>query len=325
MSQNVKGRNVYVGMALRKGETGPSGRATKKNYAASSGVWDDFDAEGDDERVDEALKRLGIQPAEVTITGTIPHRRFQIRIALDGSPAPEQLESINKAIRDCLGGDDVGNCDRVMRLAGTVSYPTPTKVERGYVPELTRLLINKNAHAYDPELLVRLLRGNEPRAAGGSMNGKSAAARTIVDIGDNFWHNVNDLALANLGSWVMTIFPDAKFQMGTGAYRVSSKALGRDLEEDLSLSPDGIKDFGIHDMGDARAGKRTAVDIVVEHGGAPDIKAAALWLCEKCKVDPASLGWGSPPNRWCRVRQRACRSLGQLRSADIAARPAARS
>ena len=106
---------------------------------------------------------------------------------------------------------------------------------------------------------------------------------------------MNELALANLGSWVMTIFPDAEFQRGTGAYRVPSKALGRDLEEDMSISPNGIVDFGVHDMGDARAGKRSAVDVVVEHGGAPDIKAAALWLCEKCKVDPASLGWGSPP------------------------------
>ena len=70
-------------------------------------------------------------------------------------------------MRDCLGGngDGVQNCDRVMRLAGTVSYPPPKKVARGYVPELTRLVTNKIRRAYDPELLIRLLR-NEPGARG---------------------------------------------------------------------------------------------------------------------------------------------------------------
>ena len=134
----------------------------------------------------------------------------------------------------------------------------------------------------------------EPRAAGGAMNGKSAglAGGTTVNIGDNFWRNVNDLALANLGSWVMILFPNAKFQMGTGAYRISSKALGRDLEEDLSISPNGIVDFGVHDMGDERAGKRTAIDIVVQHGNAAtNEKDAAFWLCERMAVDPAELGW----------------------------------
>ena len=30
---------------------------------------------------------------------------------------------------------------------------------------------------------------------------------------------------------------------------------------------------------------------MIEHGGAADAKAAAFWLCERCGVDPASLGW----------------------------------
>ncbi len=53
----------------------------------------------------------------------------------------------------------------------------------------------------------------------------------------------------------------------------------------------GAKDFGVHDQGDAKGGARTAIDLVIEHGGAADAVPAALWLCERLGVDPATLGW----------------------------------
>ena len=105
---------------------------------------------------------------------------------------------------------------------------------------------------------------------------------------------MNELALANLGAWVPEIFgDDAEFQKGTGAYRISSKALGRNLEEDLSIHPKGITDWGLDDQGKKgeKTGRHTAIDIVIEHGGAANAKAAAFWLCEKMAIDPASLGW----------------------------------
>jgi putative DNA primase/helicase len=108
-----------------------------------------------------------------------------------------------------------------------------------------------------------------------------------------FWRKVNDVAFQNLGSWVPALFPNAEYQQGTGAYRISSQDLGRDLDEDLSIHPDGAKDWGVHDIGDRRGGSRSAIDIVMEHGEAADAKAAALWLCERCNVDPVSLGWSA--------------------------------
>ena len=42
-------------------------------------------------------------------------------------------------------------------------------------------------------------------------------------------------------------------QQGTRAWRISSKALGRDNEEDLSIAPQGAKDWGVWDMGDTVA------------------------------------------------------------------------
>lgn len=109
--------------------------------------------------------------------------------------------------------------------------------------------------------------------------------------GGEFFRNVNDKALQLLGMWVPELCPGAKFQASTGAYRVSSKSLGRALQEDLSFHPEGIKDHGVADMGDANQGRRSPIDSVIEHGGAPDAIAAAKWLCERMNRTPGSLGW----------------------------------
>jgi hypothetical protein len=110
--------------------------------------------------------------------------------------------------------------------------------------------------------------------------------------GDGFFRKVNGAALANLGAWVSALFGRAAvYQPGTGGYRVSSASLGRDLQEDLSITPQGIKDWGVWDIGDDRKGKRSAIDVVMEYGGKSSAADAALWLCQKLGIEPASLGW----------------------------------
>jgi hypothetical protein len=94
---------------------------------------------------------------------------------------------------------------------------------------------------------------------------------------------INDAALARTEAWVPDLFPAAK-RSANGAWRVRSRDLGRDLEEDISISADGIVDFGVHDMGDAREGRRTPIDLVIEHGGAADAKQAAMWLADRLGV-----------------------------------------
>jgi AAA domain/Bifunctional DNA primase/polymerase, N-terminal len=111
-----------------------------------------------------------------------------------------------------------------------------------------------------------------------------------------FFTKVNALALVSRSEWVPALFPTARFEPGTGAYRVTSKDLGRDLEEDLSISPKGIKDWGVADQGDPKNGKRSPIDLVIEHkqkglGSTRTPTEAALWLCERLKVPPEALGW----------------------------------
>lgn len=83
---------------------------------------------------------------------------------------------------------------------------------------------------------------------------------------------VNEAAMAQLAAWVPVLFPHAKphtTEHGPG-YRVSSKALGRQLQEDLAITPGGIRDFG-EEQG------KSPIDLVVQWG-AKTPHEALVWL-----------------------------------------------
>jgi hypothetical protein len=113
---------------------------------------------------------------------------------------------------------------------------------------------------------------------------KPKPSRTVASGGKSFWQQVNTAALVSPDKWVPALFSDAKYQAGTGAWRVSSEELGRSLQEDISIHPDGIQDFG-RELG------TSPIELVREYGGAPTAKDAAFWLCDQLGIDPAELGW----------------------------------
>ena len=139
-----------------------------------------------------------------------------------------------------------------------------------------------------------------------SAGGPSAASGQDDDGAKAFGHyvyrqtfigRITQLAIANteaVKAWFPELFP-AAWDYHDGQ-RVYSKDIGRPYEEDISVLPltsktPGIKDFAVHDdKNDARQGKRTAVDLVLEWGpenvrgsfqeGAAAL-AAALWLADR--------------------------------------------
>lgn len=128
------------------------------------------------------------------------------------------------------------------------------------------------------------------RAAGRSGSaspGPTPAAQPDSSGGDDF-HRVNEAAMASLPAWVPALLPKARAH-GQG-YRVTSKDLGRDLQEDLSIRPDGIVDWGVGDMGDARQGRRTPIDLVIEWLPAPKPVDALEWLAQRVGVEIARKG-----------------------------------
>jgi hypothetical protein len=102
--------------------------------------------------------------------------------------------------------------------------------------------------------------------------------------GADFFRQVNDLALRNIEAWVKRLFPKAR-RYPDGKWRISSADLGRDLEEDISIHPSGIQDFGLEQT-------KTAVSLYAEHMGMKP-EEAALQLCEAIGVEPVDLGWRS--------------------------------
>jgi hypothetical protein len=185
--------------------------------------------------------------------------------------ALNNFTSMQKVLIARFGGDRViHNLNRVMRLPGF-------------------------AHAKSEPSMVRIVEVNEAPLYSVSDFPEPVDEVDPVDLNRDAgkgiahehhqWTRLNSAALANLSAWVPDLFGNAaQYQPGTGAYRISSKALKRNLQEDLSIHPEGIMDFGIADQGDAREGKRTPIDIVVKFGD-KDFGAAVEWLQERVLPD----------------------------------------
>jgi hypothetical protein len=168
---------------------------------------------------------------------------------------------IERAIKDGATGVEVYSTGRYLTVTGNQVDGTPSEIRPA------------------PRTLGKLtaIVGRAREAKRPKSNGKVHAA------GADFFANVNAEALDRLNDWVPALHPTARKQPN-GAWRVTSKDLGRDFEEDLAYHPDGIRDHG-EERG------LTAIDAVVHYGNVSDAKAAAMWLCQKLGIEPARLGW----------------------------------
>ena len=87
---------------------------------------------------------------------------------------------------------------------------------------------------------------------------------------------------------------EAQKAINEAAQSVSAEltALNRQLQEDLSVMPEGIVDFGVADMGDAKQGRRTPIDLVMEWLPTAKPKDALHWLAQRIGVQLSE-----PPKR----------------------------
>lgn len=130
-------------------------------------------------------------------------------------------------------------------------------------------------------MLQKMVADSRPVARTRQRSSSQAQSEAPGELND--FKRVNSMALTVLDAWVPALFPQA-IKSARG-YRVRQADLpGRSgLEEDLSITSDGIVDFGVHDMGDAQQGRRTAIDLVMEWRGLDNV-AALKWLAAQIGV-----------------------------------------
>lgn len=119
-------------------------RAKAENIVGSVFQW----ADADDAKAAENIKNfVGPKCTFFVLTGTTPSMRPHVYWELDKVTRDMATwEAIQKGIAATLATDSkVTDPPRIMRLAGTINWPKPHKVAKGYVPELTVLKI------YNPE------------------------------------------------------------------------------------------------------------------------------------------------------------------------------
>ena len=106
-------------------------------------------ADADDQQGLDGLIRLSTsQPPDINvITGTVPHeRRHAYWRLVEPCHDLSLWESKQAQIAAHARTDSaVTNSSRIMRVAGTVSYPDPAKQKRHYVPELVTMKVRADS------------------------------------------------------------------------------------------------------------------------------------------------------------------------------------
>ena len=133
-----KTHNVYI--VVNPVPESASLNATDADIVRSFFAFVDADDAGAAER---ARNFDAFDKAMEVVTGITPHLRNHIYYRFDEPVTDmQQWKTLQRALIQNLGTDvNIHNPSRIMRVAGTVSYPSKAKINRGYKTELTRLLI----------------------------------------------------------------------------------------------------------------------------------------------------------------------------------------
>jgi putative DNA primase/helicase len=258
VKQNTRGAGVYITV----NETDGNGRK-KKNITRIRALFDDLDG-----APIGPVNNAEIKPHIIVESSP---GRFHPYWSFTGRMPLKVFEPLQEALAARFNGDPaVHDLSRVMRLAGFVWHKEGK-------PFRSRIVVVNGVDLPRASVLLKTFRPAKKKK-----KDPPPPPRDDDKLQEQ-WKKLNSEAIRRYSAWVPDIFPNAR-KTDTG-YRVSSADLGRDLEEDLSFHAEGIKDFGVHDMGDWRRGKRTPIDIV-EHYLHKDFNEAVRWLAHKLGLNP---------------------------------------
>jgi hypothetical protein len=261
---NAQGAGIFVTV----NETNLRGRTTE-NIVKVRAVFSDLDGA-------PLVPVLASEPAPHIVVESSPDRWHPYWL-----PSYVRLKNF-RALQQVLirryGGDPaVHDLPRVLRLPGFI--------HRKGEPFRTRIhSISEQPRHKLKELFTRaeLRAARQARPSGGGGGQQGAGPTPTFNVNSRTLKVINDAAMANLAAWVPQLFPAAT--EANGKWRITSAALGRNLEEDISITAEGIMDFGLHDQGDPRRGKRTPIELV-QAWRHPDQGQAAEWLRAKLNLN----------------------------------------
>jgi len=134
MSFNEQGWNAYVCVnPINPSHTGYA------NDDEIIGAFFQF-ADADTEDAAKSIRSFGTQPDFYVITGKTPFERLHAYWQVAGINNIDEWREAQFLLIERFKSDQaINNPSRIMRLAGTVSWPNTKKKEKGYIPELTTL------------------------------------------------------------------------------------------------------------------------------------------------------------------------------------------
>jgi hypothetical protein len=161
VSLNTSGRNIYVGVNPRKPGTHLAKRTRASDVEFALFNFADIDKPG-------GIPKLRAAPRPYTwavTTGRKPHPRVHpYWERTEATRDMAEWSRMQAALRDAFDGDNITNADRIMRLAGTISYPlTEKKKQDGHETEITSLRTEYDDGEREPVSIETLRQAYPPQ------------------------------------------------------------------------------------------------------------------------------------------------------------------
>lgn len=186
---NPKKRNLY----WLPNDTAVTGKKPAKiDMTAARYAWADCDPDIERHGSYEAARnhlltthaaRLAPIASVLIDSGNGVQAFFKLDAPLSLAGGYEEYEKVNKRLGEAFDGPSTYSCDHIMRLPGTLNWPTATKLEKGYPkePSLSRLLSTSD-RTYSLEDLEKLL--PPPKPATAPSRGKPVGAHAVDPVSE---------------------------------------------------------------------------------------------------------------------------------------------
>jgi hypothetical protein len=229
-------------------------------------------------------------------TGTVPYLRGHAYWRLEEPVRNLQAwKAVQKSIADSLKTDEtVINPSRIMRVAGTMSWPPERKRMKGYIPELVTMRTDFSADR-DPVPFTRMMQVFKPAEAPATLQidlGQQAMDRAMAEAdilaGNNWHHNVVRL----VASYVSRGLTDAEIHALTDRFTMAGYT-AEDTRREVQTAIDGARAKGYAPVADPIA-ERLAAQAIAATDSAADGQAEQTWPTPVQAFNPAFL----PRRRW---------------------------